>query len=419
MPNSPMLVPAEQLTLKPRLGVAHLTKLAFDGADLNPLWTELVTRLKADTADLEAAMDLSVIAQLAGQQDLGFQIQTEALAARPLYRSPCASPQPRLRLLAFAAATDIGGNTPLEFLLEGSDIELTTLYIVPGTDLPEALPDHDVAFIAVPDSDSTRATLHEILRITQNWPRPVINMPRKIFDLERDRLFKLLTGASGVDIPATVRLDRDDLDDIVEAVTALDELLPDGKFPLIIRPVGSQAGRGLERIERADDIPAYLASQEADEFFISRFVDYSGQDGLFRKYRIVIIDGKPYACHMAVADQWKLWYLNADMGLSETKRAEEARFMEDFEDAFGGRHAAALSEIGRRVGLDYFAIDCAEARDGRLLIFEADIAMIVHNMDPAEIYPYKGSQMRKVFAAFAAMIEARSAAARKERAQAA
>lgn len=418
MLNAPVLVPAEQLPLKPRLGVARLTKLAFDGTDLNPLWAELVTRLKADATDLEAAIDLSIIAQLVGQQELGLQIQAEALAARRLYRSPCPSAHPRLRLLALAAATDIGGNTPLEFLLEGSDIELTTLYIVPGTELPETLPDHDVAFVAVPDSDDTRSTLHEILRVIQDWPRPIINPPRRIFELERDRLFKLLNDVPGIAIPATARLDRDDLDDLVSGVTALGELLPDGAFPLIIRPVGSQAGRGLERLERAEDIPAYLAAHDTEDFFVSRFVDYSGPDGLYRKYRIVFIAGKPYACHMAVADEWRLWYLNADMGLSDAKRAEEARFMQEFDEDFAARHAAALGEISRRVGLDYFAIDCAEGKDGRLLIFEADIAMIVHNMDPAEIYPYKIPQMRRIFAAFAAMIEARCNG-RKDRARAA
>ncbi len=129
---------------------------------------------------------------------------------------------------------------------------------------------------------------------------------------------------------------------------------------------------------------------------------------MFRKYRIVFIDGKAYACHLAIADQWKLWYLNADMADDAQKRAEEALFMETFEQDFAQRHAIALRELSHRIGLDYFAIDCAETKQGKLLIFEADIAMIVHNMDPTEVYPYKGPQMRKVFAAFAEMIDART-----------
>ena len=46
----------------------------------------------------------------------------------------------------------------------------------------------------------------------------------------------------------------------------------------------------------------------------------------------------------------------------------------------------------------------AETRDGRLLVFEADTAAIIHLMDPPDLFPYKPPQMRKVFAAFEAML---------------
>lgn len=400
-------VSAQSLGLKPRIGVAALTKRAFDGIDLNPLWGELVAQLQADNADVEAAMDLSVIAQLLGHPELGKQLQEEALWVRPLYRSSCASKNPRLRLLVFAAATDMGGNTPIEFLLEGSDIEIYTYYVVPGGVQPELLPDHDVAFVAVPDSDETRLTLHEIQRLTFGWPRPLLNLPRRIRDLERDRLFKLLNGISGVKVPATCRVDRDDLNDVLDGTSALSDLGAELSFPFIIRPVGSQAGRGLERVESPEDLRAYLDAGTQTDFFVSQFIDYSSDDGLFRKYRIVFIDGQPFACHMAIAELWKLWYLNAGMEQSELKRTEEAEFMSNFSSGIGARHAKALAAIAQRVGLDYFAIDCGETRDGELLIFEADIAMIVHNMDPPELFPYKGPQMKAVFAAFTAMIEAR------------
>jgi len=105
-----------------------------------------------------------------------------------------------------------------------------------------------------------------------------------------------------------------------------------------------------------------------------------------------------------------IYYLNANMHESEAKRAEEAQFMEHFDDDFSRRHAAALTALAERVGLDYFGIDCAETPDGRLLVFEADVAMIVHAMDRSDLFPYKTTQMRKVFAAFRAMLGQRGAA---------
>jgi hypothetical protein len=117
------------------------------------------------------------------------------------------------------------------------------------------------------------------------------------------------------------------------------------------------------------------------------------------------VDRRPYACHLAVCDEWKVWYLNADMSGSAEKRLEEELFMVRFDEDFGRRHAVALAEIATRIGLDYFAIDCAETRDGKLLVFEADNASIVHNMDPQDVFPYKAPQMRKIFDAFVAMLD--------------
>ena len=74
--------------------------------------------------------------------------------------------------------------------------------------------------------------------------------------------------------------------------------------------------------------------------------------------------------------------------------------MANFDSDFAVRHARAFDALHRRLGLDYFAIDCAELADGRLLLFEADVAMIVHSMDPESVFPYKKEAMSKLFAAF-------------------
>jgi hypothetical protein len=107
---------------------------------------------------------------------------------------------------------------------------------------------------------------------------------------------------------------------------------------------------------------------------------------------------------MAVSGHWMVHYLNAEMAERPERRAEEAAAMEAFDKDFGRRHAAAFQALHERIGLDYFAIDCAETRDGGLLIFEADVAMIVHDLDPADLYPYKKTQMPKVFDAFEGLL---------------
>lgn len=397
-------VPTAKPLSADRIGFARLTTMAFHGADLRPLRDELISKVVSGTADAGEGLDLSLITQLLGDKQAGLAIQSEVLAFHQLFRSPCATEKPKLRVLALAAAIDMGGNTPIEFLLEDSAIELLTLYVVAGAGLPAPLPDHDVAIVIASDSEECSDALRIIDRAVPCWPRPLLNSPRRVGNLDRDKLHGLLRGIDGLDIPATVAVTREELSDVAQSNRLLADVLPELQFPIIIRPRGSHAGAGLAKLDERDAIGRYLAERSEPEFFVSRFVDYAGDDGLFRKFRVVVVDGRPYACHMAIADRWDIWYLNANMALSESKRQEEENFMRSFDSAFAVRHQDALAAMIDRVGLDYFTIDCAENKRGELLIFEADNTAVVHNMDSPELFPYKSPQMRRIFDAFATML---------------
>jgi len=384
------------------------------GVDLRPLWQELIAKLIGGTIEAGEGLDLSLIAQLLGDKEVGLAIQNEILTSERLFRSPCAIERPHLRVLALAAATDMGSNTPIEFLLEDSGIELTTLYVIPEAQLPEPLPEHDIAIVVASDSEDCRDALRIVASAMPSWPRPVLNPPHLVGSLDRDKLHGLLRGIEGLEIPTTTAVTREQLSELSRSAMAPVEIAADLAFPFIVRPRGSHAGKGLAKIDDPFAMARYLGERGEQEFFVSRFVDHAGSDGLFRKYRIVVIDGRPYACHLAVADRWDIWYLNAGMSQSASKRLEEETFMRMFDSGFAQRHRAALSGLIERIGLDYFTVDCAETRSGSLLIFEADNTAIVHNMDPPEIFPYKAPQMRKVFDAFAAMLYRRAGRMREK-----
>ena len=125
------------------------------------------------------------------------------------------------------------------------------------------------------------------------------------------------------------------------------------------------------------------------------FILAVGNDGQFRKYRISLIDGKPYACHMAISSNWMIHYVNAFMYEDAKKREEEAAFLNHFEH-FAARHQQALQAIYDTTQLDYLGIDCGETQDGELLVFEIDPAMVVHAMDSEEMFPHKQVHMNKV-----------------------
>jgi hypothetical protein len=387
-----------------RIGFARLTRMAFEGVDLRPLRDQLITKLADGTAGAGEGLDLSLITQLLGDKQAGMAIQAEVLNFHQLYRSPCSSETPKLRVLALAASIDMGGNTPIEFLLENSGIELQTLYVIPGVDLPTPLPEHDVAIVVASDSEECVEALRKIEAMAMRWPRRLLNPPRHVRNLDRDKLHGLLRGVDGLEIPATSGVTRAQLMSMTQPHADIASVAAELKFPIIVRPRGTHAGVGLVRIEDGAALARYLGERSEQDFFAARFVDYSSPDGLFRKYRIVFIDGKPYACHMAIADRWDIWYLNARMAFSAEKRREEEHFMRDFDQDFALRHRSALAAVARRVNLDYFTIDCAENRSGELLIFEADNTAVVHNMDSPEVFPYKPPQMRRIFDAFAAML---------------
>ncbi|HET6838847.1 MAG TPA: hypothetical protein VFH41_03835 [Bradyrhizobium sp.] len=382
--------------------------MAFNGVDLRPLRDELISKIVNETANAGEGLDLSLIMQLLGDKETGLSIQAEVLAFHQLFRSPCASEKPSLRVLALAAATDMGSNTPIDFLLDESGIELSTLFVIPGVELPVPLPDHDVAIVIASDSEDCRDALHKIDEAALRWPRPLLNPPRLVGRLDRDKLHHLLRGIEGLDIPATIAVAREQLSDVAQSRLSLSGIAAELKFPIIIRPRGSHAGVGLAKLDDGASLARYLAERVEHEFFVSRFVDYANEDGLFRKYRVVFVDGRAYACHMAIADRWDIWYLNAGMSHSAEKRLEEETFMRTFDIGFGRRHASALAGINERIKLDYFTIDCAENASGELLIFEADNTAVVHNMDSPQLFPYKPPQMRAIFEAFAAMLHRRA-----------
>ena len=385
------------------IGLPTLAKLAFDGGDLAPLWNELVLRARKNPNDAAALMDLSTIAQLQGRPDDRLALQTMVLKLARVYRQApaVASPQP-LRLLALMAPGDFMANIPIEFMLDGASIALDMLYLEAEGPLP-ALPAHDVALVAVAESSRNQTLLRRLEKLAPTWPKPLLNSPAHIARLTREGTWELLKSASGVTMPMNAAITRADLARIAQGALDVGDMLGGARFPIIARPEDSHAGKGLEKLDAPAAVDGYLAARPEQEFSIAPFIDYRSRDRLYRKYRIALIAGKAYACHMAVSDHWMIHYLNADMRERPERRAEEARFFAEF-DSFAQRHATALAAIAERFGLDYIPFDCGETPDGKLLVFEAGTNMIVHSMDPAELFPYKPPQMRKVFGAFQALL---------------
>lgn len=389
------------------IGFAGLWRLELAGLEIPRLGPLLEARLARHPDNAAAMMDiatLSILSLIPGNRGPALAMQARALEHRALYRLPAARDGPAIRILAIASPGDMTAFTHLDCLLEDSDVELLMLYARADRPFPSPLPDHELVFVLAGESASNRPLLKQLEGFVKASSRPVLNAPDRILCLSRDVVSARLRSVKGVEMPQTVGLDWHSLEEISRGKRSIAAVLDEATFPIIVRPRDSQGGKDLAKLNSPQAIIEYLRTVADAEFFVSRFLDYSGPDGLFRKYRVVIIAGQPYACHMAISAHWMVHYVNANMDESLAKRDEEARFMAEFDTGFALRHRACLARIDALLGLDYYAIDCAETSDGRLLIFEVDTAMLVHAMDPPDLFPYKRAQMGKLFRAFREML---------------
>ncbi|PRC91499.1 ATP-grasp domain-containing protein [Solimicrobium silvestre] len=392
------------------IGLPTLMTLAFNGGDLAAIGEQLLARIKSDSHDANALMDMAVLFIMRGETKLARSMQTLAIQTKQVFHFPRPALPVKIRALAILGPGDLMANSPFEFLIEDQPIALDMLYITPSLSLPEIIPEHDVLIVAIGESDRNQPLLSYLDTTLNQWPRPVINQPCRISQLSRDAACAQLMNSTDIVMPPAMRITRDALEQCCrpeEFACTLTSQLNGVDYPIIIRPIDSHAGLGLNKIESLSALTGYLVDAPENIFFVSPFIDYRSADGLFRKYRLILINGVAYACHMAISSRWMVHYLNADMLENAGHRAEEAQFMENFNTDFAVRHASAIQAIYTQLGLDYVGIDCAETPDGKLLIFEVDSNMVVHNMDSAEKFPYKKIQMPKLFNAFAQLLAQR------------
>lgn len=368
-----------------------------------PLAQELIQQASTDPSNACALLDANVILQFYGNQPLARQLQDEALKIQRYYIQP-SHQSARLRLLMLMAPGTLEVNVPLECVLEHSDIALHQYYLTSPNDDLSQLPEHDVLFVAICETEANRPLLQMLATALADWPRPVLNRPQHIARVARNTASALLGALPGVYMPPNLRLPRAQVQALAQSNGTESAQILGLIFPLLVRPLDTHAGNGLHKVDNPAMLAEVLDTLPDAELFVAPFVDYRNADGQFRKYRVMLIGGQPYVAHGAISSHWMIHYVNAGMDDNAAKRAEEADFMASFGTSFAQRHATAFTAMQQALELDYWGMDCAEMPDGRLLVFEVDTAMVVHDMDSAERYPYKQATMQRLFAAFRAFV---------------
>jgi glutathione synthase/RimK-type ligase-like ATP-grasp enzyme len=273
---------------------------------------------------------------------------------------------------------------------------LHKLYVLSAEQIAAVpIPQVDAIFVAIAESDENVPALSLAGEIVRSAGLPYVNDPQRVLGTNRVRVASALANLSDAYVPPTTRVPRG----------ALESGSIPAEFALIIRPVGSQAGRDLARIDDRAGLAEYLRRVQAEWFYVMPFVDFKKADGYHRKYRIIVVDGVPYPYHLAISPNWMIHYYNAPMRENAWMREEEEHFLAHFEEVFDARLQRALREIGAILGLEYFGIDCSIDPQGRLLVFEADPAMIVHAGDDPQLFGYKKPYAQRIFDAFQKLID--------------
>ena len=179
--------------------------------------------------------------------------------------------------------------------------------------------------------------------------------------------------------------------------------------PFIVREAGSHTGKGLILIadsDTTDELERFAF--DGRDLYVTAYADFRSPDGLYRKYRLLVVDGVPFPRHMVASPSWNIH--SEDRPLLMNKRPdlrdEEQAFLRDFSlDRF-----PAFEALASKLGLDYFGVDFALGDDGGVLVFETNCCFrpIREKDDPV----YDGADVSKVKAAMGELIRARASQVR-------
>ena len=259
----------------------------------------------------------------------------------------------------------------------------------------------DVVFNMICNADDGKDILVDALDLVRRIDRPTINHPSLIMRTDRETVARLLADIPGCVVPKTIRIDGQAL---LEA--AANQELPGFSLPLLVRVAGTHGGDDFDRFDDWRAVAEFVAKNPAANYYAIEFIDYRSTDDFFRKYRVIFIDGEILPYHLAIHDDWKVHHFRTDMVNNAWMKQEEERFLADMSSVFDAAHQDALRAIAKATGLDYGGVDCGLDREGRIVVFEANASMLVHDEKNDE-FAYKNQYIARIKQAFDAMLSRR------------
>jgi hypothetical protein len=216
----------------------------------------------------------------------------------------------------------------------------------------------------------------------------------------------LLGGLPDVQMAACARIDTAPCSDVALAGLLADQGIA---LPVLVRPTATHGGEGLVRCNDLAALQARLHESQGPQY-LTAFRDTRSVDGYYRKYRMIFVDREPFPYHLAISPNWMVHYFSADMEGHAWKLDEERRFLQDPTAALGQRALQAITEIGRRLDLDYGGIDFTLLPGGQVFVFEANATMLAHYERNTGALAHKNPFVQHIVDAFERLMKRRTAA---------
>ena len=358
--------------------------------------------LQADPSQQLAHFGLARIAALEGNDAAALHHQQAVTrgarrdGAPPVTRTRA----PKLLLLSSEEQLGAVGAAPLS----ASDLSLATL-IVEHADA--VLPAHHAIFNTITDADRNPVALRIAHDLVSRSDAPVINHPSAVLHTARESLPAFLAGIEDAVLARTLAFER-----ALLLGADAEAALRDRGFgwPLLLRAKGYHSGQHFVRVEDPSGLSDAARELPGDELLAIEYLDAQSSDGAFRKYRVMIVDGKLYPLHLAVSPTWKVHYFSAGMAQRADWRAEDAAFLSSMVRVLPERSLAALESIATRLALDYAGIDFALDPLGRVLVFEANATMTVPSPPSDPRWDYRRTHVQRILSATRRMLWKRARA---------
>ncbi len=360
--------------------------------------TVLEEALRVSPAHADAHRVLVIVLAALGEQAAADEHSRRDFALRPIEVTPFTGTGDPIRLLLVTAAAGVNTRTAR---FRDARIFETIRVAAEYVDADDPLPQHDLVFNAVGEAERAFDALAAAERLVARTDRPVINHPRGVRAANRVDNAVRLGALGGVRTARTRRITR--------RAAADPDVVRELGLPLLLRVPGHHTGEYFERIDELAQVEAALARLPGDELLAMSFLDARDVQGRYRKYRMMIVDGRLYPLHAAVGEHWKLHFFSATHGAAE--RAIDEVFLADPKAVIGARAIDALEAITGALGLDYGGVDFAVDRDGAVLVFEANASMTVPEPDPDPTFAYRNASLDAVAAAVIRMLRNRARSA--------